>query len=176
VTRTRRTKTLISMMRPNRNGSRGPRMTRTANNPKNRDHGRLLQQCEKSQSRRRSGNGLVWSTRTPGGPSIPETRPEDINSGYNTCRVTRASGQIAELHSVIFVTHVNHGGPCCLKQSLRKSRYTTSVTVSSLAASTCCAPIVRRMYPRANPIPEHQIETMSRTMNNDLSLATNVRA
>jgi len=31
------------------------------------------------------------------------------------------------------------------------------------------------MYPRANPTPERQIEAMTRTGNNDLSLATNVR-
>jgi len=173
VARTR-TKILISMMRPNRSGSRGPRMTRTANNPKNRDHGRLLQQCEKSQSRRRSEDGLVWSTRTPGGPSIPASIPEDVESRHKACRISRASGQIPEFHSASFVAHVNHGGPGCLKSSFRKSRYPTGV--NSLAASMCCAPILRRMYPRASPTPEHQMETMSRTMNNVLSLATNVRA
>ena len=45
----------------------------------------------------------------------------------------------------------------------------------SLAASRCCAPIVRIMYPRANPPTEHHTETMSRTTNSDLSFATNVR-
>ena len=110
-----RTKTLISMIRPNRSGNRGPRMTRTANKPRNRDHGRLLQQCETSQSRRRSGDRLVWSTRTPGSPSIPETRADDMKSGHNTRRVARAAGQIAELHSVTIVTRVNHGGPGYLK-------------------------------------------------------------
>ena len=82
-----RTKTLISMMRPNRNGNRGPRTMREANNPKNSGHGRLLQQREKSQGRKRYGDGLVWSTRTPGGSSIPETRPEDMKSSHDTRRV-----------------------------------------------------------------------------------------
>ena len=48
-------------------------------------------------------------------------------------------------------------------------------SVNLLAASRCCAPILRRRYPRANPIAEHHVETMSRTTNNDLSFATNVR-
>jgi len=50
---------LITMMRPNMKGNRGARTARTAKNPMNRNHGRLLHQCEKSQSGRRSGNGLV---------------------------------------------------------------------------------------------------------------------
>jgi len=47
VTRTR-TKVSILMMRPNRKGKRGARMAKTAKNAKNRDHGRLLQKCEKT--------------------------------------------------------------------------------------------------------------------------------
>jgi len=35
------------MMRPNMKGNIGPRMARMAKSPKNRDHGRLLRQCEK---------------------------------------------------------------------------------------------------------------------------------
>jgi len=34
---------------------------------------------------------------------------------------------------------------------------------------------LNEMYPRANPIPEHHTETMSRTMHNYLSFAANVR-
>ena len=47
--------------------------------------------------------------------------------------------------------------------------------MNSLAASRCCAPMVRRMYPRANPTPKHHTETTSQTMNNDLSFTTKVR-
>ena len=50
-----------------------------------------------------------------------------------------------------------------------------STGVNSLAASRCCAPILRRMYPSANPTAEDHAETMARTTNNDLSFATNVR-
>ena len=38
-----RMKVSITMMRPKMNGSMGPRMARMTKNPKNRDHGRLLQ-------------------------------------------------------------------------------------------------------------------------------------
>jgi len=53
------TNVLISMIRPNRKGNRGPRTARTTKNPKNKDHGRLLQQRQKAQDRRRSGDKLV---------------------------------------------------------------------------------------------------------------------
>ena len=42
-----RTKVSILMMRPNMKGNRGARMARMMKKPKNRDHGRLLQQHEK---------------------------------------------------------------------------------------------------------------------------------
>ena len=45
----------------------------------------------------------------------------------------------------------------------------------SLVASRCCTPILTRMYPRAIPTPEHHMATISRTTDNDLSLAANVR-
>ena len=54
-----RTEALVNMMRSNRKGNRGPRMARTTENPKNRDHGRLLQQSEKVQNRRQSGDELI---------------------------------------------------------------------------------------------------------------------
>jgi len=38
---------LITMMRPSKKGNVGARMARTTKNPRNRDHGRLLQRCEK---------------------------------------------------------------------------------------------------------------------------------
>jgi len=41
------TKVSIVTMRPNRNGNWGARMARMTKNAKNRDHGRLLLQCEK---------------------------------------------------------------------------------------------------------------------------------
>ena len=47
---------LISMIRPNTKGNRGPRTARTTKNAKNKDHGRLLQQCEKAQSERKT----IW--------------------------------------------------------------------------------------------------------------------
>ena len=50
MTRTR-TKVLIPMMRPNRKGSSGARRARMTKKLKNRDHGRLLRQCEEVQSR-----------------------------------------------------------------------------------------------------------------------------
>jgi len=53
------TKVLISMMRPNRKGNVGHRMAITTKYPKNRDHGRLLQQCEKVDNKRQLGDGLV---------------------------------------------------------------------------------------------------------------------
>ena len=40
-------KVSILVMRPNRKGNKGARMVRMAKNPKNRDHGRPLQQYEK---------------------------------------------------------------------------------------------------------------------------------
>jgi len=43
------TKVLISMMRPNRKGNKGPSMARMTKNTKNRDHGCLLWQCEKAK-------------------------------------------------------------------------------------------------------------------------------
>jgi len=52
-------KVLITMMRPNRNGNRKHRVVLMTKNPKNRDHGRLLQNCEKAQGGRQSGDGLV---------------------------------------------------------------------------------------------------------------------
>jgi len=52
-------KVSIAMMRPNRKGSKGPRMARTTKNTRNRDHGRLLQQCEKTECRRQPGDGLI---------------------------------------------------------------------------------------------------------------------
>jgi len=52
-------KVSIPMMRPNKKGNRGAKVARMMNNPKNRNHSRLLQQCEKAQSRRRSGDELV---------------------------------------------------------------------------------------------------------------------
>jgi len=160
-------------MRPNRKGNWGASIAMTKKNTKNRDHGRLLLLCEKARSGRGSRDRLVWSTRTPGGLSIPKTRPEDMKGGYKACRSTRAFGQIAEFHPITFATHVNHRGPGCSKESFRKFRYPTGV--DSLAASRCRAPILRRVYPGASPMPEHQTATMSRTMNNDLSFATNVR-
>jgi len=45
MTRTR-TEVSITMIRPNRKGSMGPKMARTINNAKNKDHGRLLQEYE----------------------------------------------------------------------------------------------------------------------------------
>ena len=118
-----RTKISISMMRPNRKGNRGPRMARTTKNPRNRDHGRVLWQCEKAQSGRRYGDGLVWFTRRLGNLSIPEARPEHVEGGHKARRVTRTSSQIVELHSAAFAAHVNHRGPGCLEEILRKSRY-----------------------------------------------------
>ena len=96
-----------------------------------------------------------------------------MEGGQEACWITRAPGQIAELHSATFVAHVDNRGPGCPKSSLRNSQCPTSV--NSLAASRYCAPILRRVYPRANPTPEHHTETMALTMNNDLSIATNVR-
>jgi len=96
-----------------------------------------------------------------------------MEGGHEARRIIRTSGQVAEFHSVTSVTHVNHSSPSCLKQWIRKVRNT--ISVNSLAASRCRAPILRRMYPRANPTPEHQTETMARTANNDLSFATNLR-
>jgi len=55
----------------------------------------------------------------PGSLSIPESGPEETESGRKVCRVARASGQIPEFHSVTFVTHVNHGGPGCKKKVLK---------------------------------------------------------
>ena len=49
------------------------------------------------------------------------------------------------------------------------------MSIDSLAASRCRSPILRRMYPSANPIAEHHTETMNRTTNNESSFATNVR-
>ena len=49
------------------------------------------------------------------------------------------------------------------------------ISVNSLAASICRAPILRRMYPRAIPKAEHHTATIDRTANKDLSLATNSR-
>ena len=43
---------LISTIRPNKKGNRGPRTARTTKKAKNKDHGHLLQQCEKAQSER----------------------------------------------------------------------------------------------------------------------------
>ena len=54
-----RMKTLMSTMRPNRKPNEGARMARTVKNAKNRDHGFLLQECEKMRSGRRSGDELV---------------------------------------------------------------------------------------------------------------------
>jgi len=41
---------LITTIRPSRKGNVGARMARMAKNPRNRDHGRLLQQCEKGRA------------------------------------------------------------------------------------------------------------------------------
>ena len=60
--------------------------------------------------------------RTPGSLLIPETRAEDMEGGHEACRVTRASGEIAEFHSTTLVTHVNHSGPGYLKSRLRGSQ------------------------------------------------------
>ena len=90
-------------------------MARTVKNPKQMGHRRLLLQREKAQSRRRSGDGLVWFTRTPGSFSIPKTRQEDVEGGHEACRTRRTPGQIAKFHSFTFVTHVGHGGPGCSK-------------------------------------------------------------
>ena len=119
-----RTKISISMMRPNRKGNRGPRMARATKNPRNRDHGRVLWQLrKKAQSGRRYGDELVWFTRRLGNLSIPEAILERVEGGHKARRVTRTSSQIAELHSTTFVAHVNHRGPGCLEEILRKSRY-----------------------------------------------------
>ena len=45
MTRTR-TEVSITIIRPNRKGNMGPRMAIMINNPKNKDHGRLLQEYE----------------------------------------------------------------------------------------------------------------------------------
>jgi len=58
MTRTR-TKVSILMIRPNRNGIRGPRTARRTKNTTKRDHGRLLHEREKARNRRRSGDGLI---------------------------------------------------------------------------------------------------------------------
>ena len=50
------TNVLICTIRPNRKGNRGPRTARTTKNAKNKDHGRLLQRCEKAQSERK----VIW--------------------------------------------------------------------------------------------------------------------
>jgi len=97
-----------------------------------------------------------------------------MEGGHKAFRITRASGQIPKFHSVAtFVAHVHHGGPGCLNQSVRKSQCQTDVNL--LAASRCWAPILRRMHPRTNPIPQHHTATIDRTTNSDLSFATNVR-
>ena len=86
---------LISMIRPNKKGSKGARTAKMTKSAKNRDHGRLLQQCEKARSGRRSGDELVGLPRAPGILSIPETSPENVEGGHKTRGVTRASGQVA---------------------------------------------------------------------------------
>ena len=45
-------KASIATMRPSRESIEGARVARTTKNHEKRDHGRLLQQCEKVQSRR----------------------------------------------------------------------------------------------------------------------------
>ena len=47
--------------------------------------------------------------------------------------------------------------------------------MDSLAASRCCAPILRRTYPMANPTTEYHVETVCGPMHDDLSFATIVR-
>jgi len=86
VARTRM-KVLMSTIRPNMKFTEAARMAMRTKNTKNRDHGFPLQQREKAQSGRRSGDGLVWSARNPGhsglsgGLSIPETKPEGPSGG-----------------------------------------------------------------------------------------------
>ena len=55
-------KVSITTMRPSRKGNRGARMARTTKNARKRDHGRLLQQCEKAESSRGRSGGRTRMT------------------------------------------------------------------------------------------------------------------